>query len=76
MSFVETQTSFEQIAVAYLHGGRGFPVLMIHGSGPGASTAGNWMKVLDPLSDFIEIYAMDLIAKSASSAIRFRGRLP
>jgi 2-hydroxymuconate-semialdehyde hydrolase len=61
MSLVETQTSFEGIAVACLHGGRGFPVLMIHGSGPGASTAGNWMKVLDPLSEFIEIHAMDLI---------------
>jgi 2-hydroxymuconate-semialdehyde hydrolase len=34
---------------------------MIHGSGPGASTAGNWMKVLEPLSEFLEIYAMDLI---------------
>jgi 2-hydroxymuconate-semialdehyde hydrolase len=61
MPLVQAQTSFEGIPVAYLHGGRGFPVLMIHGSGPGASTAGNWMKVLEPLSDFLEIYAMDLI---------------
>ncbi len=61
MPLVQRQTSFEGIPVAYLHGGRGLPVLMIHGSGPGASTAGNWMKVLEPLSEFLEIYAMDLI---------------
>jgi 2-hydroxymuconate-semialdehyde hydrolase len=35
--------------------------LMIHGSGPGASTAGNWSKVLEPLSEIFSVYAMDLI---------------
>jgi 2-hydroxymuconate-semialdehyde hydrolase len=61
MAFQEKQFSFEEIPVAYLHGGHGFPVLMIHGSGPGASTVGNWTKVLEPLSRFVEIYAMDLV---------------
>jgi 2-hydroxymuconate-semialdehyde hydrolase len=61
MSFNEKQASFDGIPFAYLQGGHGFPVLMIHGSGPGASTAGNWSKVLGPLSGFCSLYGMDLI---------------
>jgi 2-hydroxymuconate-semialdehyde hydrolase len=34
---------------------------MIHGSGPGASTIGNWRAVLAPLADRFHVYAMDLI---------------
>lgn len=53
---------FEGIPVAYIRGGtKGFPLLMIHGSGPGASTQGNWRLVLDPLAEHYQIYAMDLI---------------
>lgn len=61
MSFKERRASFNGISFSYLQGGSGFPVLMIHGSGPGASTAGNWAKVLEPLSAFCAPYAMDLI---------------
>ena len=54
--------NFEGVPVAYIRGGgKGFPILMIHGSGPGASTQGNWRLVLDPLADRYQIYAMDLI---------------
>jgi 2-hydroxymuconate-semialdehyde hydrolase len=67
MSLDEKQTSFEGIAVSYVQGGQGFPVLMIHGSGPGASTAGNWAKVLEPLSGFCSVYAMDLIGFGRSA---------
>jgi 2-hydroxymuconate-semialdehyde hydrolase len=49
------------IPVHYLEGGQGFPILMIHGSGPGASTIGNWRLVLEPLASAYRIYAMDLI---------------
>ena len=49
------------VRVAYVEGGSGFPVLMIHGSGPGASTAGNWRLVLEPLTHGYHVYAMDLI---------------
>ena len=61
MPFEEKVASIEGISYSYLQGGEGFPVLMIHGSGPGASTAGNWAKVLEPLSNFCAIYGMDLI---------------
>src|ERR1700748_307967 len=61
MAFEEMQASIDGIHFSYLKGGEGFPVLMIHGSGPGASTVGNWAKVLQPLSSFCTTYAMDLI---------------
>jgi 2-hydroxymuconate-semialdehyde hydrolase len=67
MALSERRFAFEGIDVAYLEGGRGFPVLMIHGSGPGASTAGNWARVLDPLSDRFHIFAMDLIGFGKSA---------
>jgi len=53
--------SFRGIPVHYLEGGSGFPVLMIHGSGPGASTLGNWRRVLEPLAEHHHVYAMDLV---------------
>lgn len=53
---------FEGVPVSYIQGGEtGFPILMIHGSGPGASTQGNWRLVLGPLAEKYQIYAMDLI---------------
>jgi 2-hydroxymuconate-semialdehyde hydrolase len=52
---------FGQYSAAYVEGGEGFPVLMIHGSGPGASTMGNWRLILDPLSERYNVFAMDLI---------------
>src|SRR5687768_10726417 len=42
-------------------GGRGYPLLMLHGSGPGAGTASMWGKVLQPLASRYHILAIDLI---------------
>ena len=44
------QTTFNGLRVAYWEGGSGEPLLLIHGSGPGASTLGNWRLVLDELA--------------------------
>ena len=52
---------FQGIPVHYVEGGAGLPILMIHGSGPGASTQGNWRRVLEPLSKHHRVFAMDLI---------------
>ncbi len=62
--------SFEGIPVHYLEGGSGFPLLLIHGSGPGASTIGNWRAILEPLAEHFHVFAMDLIGFGLS------GRLP
>ncbi len=58
-----TEESFdiEGVPVHCLRAGRGAPVLMLHGSGPGASSLGNWRTVLAPLAERFEVFAMDLI---------------
>lgn len=42
-------------------GGEGFPIVMLHGSGPGAGTIGNWRLVLEPLAERYHVLATDLI---------------
>ena len=64
---------FEGIPVHWIEGGAGFPILMIHGSGPGASTQGNWRLVLEPLAAQYHIHAMDLIGFGQSGR---RSELP
>jgi 2-hydroxymuconate-semialdehyde hydrolase len=57
----ERDVEFEGVPVHVWEGGAGFPVLLIHGSGPGASTLGNWRLVLEPLAQRYRILAADLI---------------
>lgn len=47
--------------MAYTTAGSGPPLLLLHGSGPGASSLGNWRTVLGPLAENFTVYAMDLI---------------
>ena len=51
---------FEGAPVAVYRAGAGPTLLMVHGSGPGASSVGNWGKVLGPLSRDFSVLAMDL----------------
>ncbi|WP_074013093.1 alpha/beta fold hydrolase [Candidatus Sodalis sp. SoCistrobi] len=53
--------TFEGMQVGYYTAGSGKPLMLIHGSGPGASSLGNWSRVLAPLSQHYQIFAMDLI---------------
>lgn len=64
---------FESTVASYIEGGAGFPILMIHGSGPGASTMANWRLVLEPLAERYHIHAMDLIGFGDSGR---RGKPP
>ncbi len=52
---------FEGLRVSYLKAGTGMPLLLLHGSGPGASSLGNWRTVLGPLADRYTVHAMDLL---------------
>jgi 2-hydroxymuconate-semialdehyde hydrolase len=36
-------------------------LLLIHGSGPGASSIGNWRAILSSLAEGFDVYAMDLV---------------
>ena len=57
----EEQFDFEGLPVTVYRGGSGAPLLLIHGSGPGASSLGNWRTVLPALASKYDVYAMDLI---------------
>lgn len=61
MTFGERSLLFDGMRVNYLEGGSGTPVLLIHGSGPGASTIGNWRRILEPFAERFHVFAMDLI---------------
>jgi len=52
--------------VHYLEAGEGFPLLMIHGVGPGTSAVANFGTVLEPLAKSFHVFAMDLIGFGAS----------
>lgn len=62
----QKKTVFEGHEVAYWVGGEGPPLLMLHGSGPGASTHGNWRLVMEPLSRHFSILATDLVGFGVS----------
>jgi 2-hydroxymuconate-semialdehyde hydrolase len=47
--------------VHYWEGGSGFPILMMHGVGPGTSIVGNFGPVLEPLAERYHVFACDLI---------------
>ena len=45
----------------YWEGGNGFPVLMLHGVGPGTSIMGNFEPTIGPLTERYHLFASDLI---------------
>ena len=61
MTIDERDLNFEAMNVHCWEGGSGFPVVMLHGSGPGASTMGNWRNVLEPMAERYRILACDMI---------------
>ena len=66
MVLAERDITVEGHRVHIWEGGEGFPILMLHGSGPGAGTIGNWRLVLEPLAARYRILATDLIGFGAS----------
>ena len=61
MSLKEFDISFEDTSVHCWEGGSGFPILLMHGSGAGAATMGNWKRVIEPLSRKYHVLAADLV---------------
>lgn len=61
MALREFKTTFEGMQLHCWQGGKGFPIIMMHGSGAGASTMGNFKRVIGPLSEKYSILAADLI---------------
>ena len=70
MAIREVNLDFEGTSVRCYEGGRGYPILMIHGSGPGTGSLSNWMRVIGPLSEHYRVCAMDLIGYGFSGLKR------
>jgi 2-hydroxymuconate-semialdehyde hydrolase len=67
MPLRELDLEFEGTTVHCYEGGQGYPLLMIHGSGPGTASASNWKHVMEPLAErYHNIVAMDLIGYGLS----------
>jgi 2-hydroxymuconate-semialdehyde hydrolase len=66
MPMKEYDVAFEGTNFHCYEGGKGFPLLMIHGSGPGTASATNWAYVMKPLSRSYHVLAMDLIGYGKS----------
>ncbi len=66
----EFDTDFEGLRIHGWEGGQGFPLLLLHGSGPGASTTGNWRLVLEPLVKRYRVVAGDLVGFGLSERRR------
>ncbi len=62
-----TEFEFESMRFSALTGGTGFPLLMLHGSGPGVSAWGNFRLVLEDLERSFRVLAIDLIGFGESS---------
>jgi 2-hydroxymuconate-semialdehyde hydrolase len=54
-------TDVEGYRVRYWEGGSGFPLLMVHGVGPGTSVVGNFGPVMDRLAEHYHVLGIDLI---------------
>jgi 2-hydroxymuconate-semialdehyde hydrolase len=61
MALSEADVELDGIRVHLWEGGQGFPLLLLHGSGPGAGTIGNWRLILEPLAARYSVLACDLI---------------
>lgn len=46
--------------------GSGTPLLLLHGSGPGAAAFGTWRFVLEPLAEHFHVFTMDMFGFGAS----------
>lgn len=70
MPLEEFDIPFEDTTIHCWEGGRGFPVLMLHGSGAGASIPGNYRRVIEPLSRRYRVLAADLVGFGLSGRKR------
>lgn len=62
----ERDIEFEGSSIHLYEGGSGFPVILFHGSGTGASTLSNFRRVLAPLAEHFHVIAADLIGYGQS----------
>jgi 2-hydroxymuconate-semialdehyde hydrolase len=70
MPLREFDVPFEDTTLHCWEGGSGYPLLLLHGSGAGASIPGNFRRVLAPLSRHYRVLAADLVGFGLSGRKR------
>lgn len=65
-TFREYDLPFEGTTMHVWHGGKGTPVILMHGSGPGVGTMSNFKRLLPLLSGHFEVIAIDKIGYGQS----------
>lgn len=58
--FAERTIQVDGIPIHVWHGGKGFPILLLHGVGPGTSAAANFGKVREALAERYSVWGTDL----------------
>ena len=66
MALQESDIEFQDIPIHIWEGGEGYPILVLPGSGAGASTIGNFGRVIEPLAKRYKILAADRIGFALS----------
>lgn len=61
MNFQSSNIPVGETSAHMWQGGEGYPVLMMHGAGPGTSAMANFGKVREPLAERYHVYATDMI---------------
>ncbi|WP_425539682.1 alpha/beta fold hydrolase [Microaceticoccus formicicus] len=64
---IQNNVKTGQFETNYLEDGKGFPLIFIHGSGPGVSAYANWRLVLPKVAEVAHCYGMDMIGFGYSS---------
>jgi 2-hydroxymuconate-semialdehyde hydrolase len=67
MSLAERDVLFEGLKVRVWEGGKGYPVMLLHGSGPGVSAFGNFRLILDGLAKRCRVLTFDLVGFGQSA---------
>jgi 2-hydroxymuconate-semialdehyde hydrolase len=67
MGLSERDIDFDGLRVHLWQGGSGYPLVLMHGSGPGVSTVGNFGLILEPLMERYAVLAFDLIGFGQSA---------
>lgn len=70
MALREFDIPFEDTTLHCWEGGSGYPLLLLHGSGAGASIPGNFRRVIEPLSRNYKVLAADLVGFGLSGRKR------